>query len=371
MSDKNKSDNQEHVSNLSLIPNEYLAGMRKKNGIKERDAADALKISVVRLRSIEEGDYTVFPSQTYVRGHLRNYSRYLNLDEDLVVGAYDRAHPPLFDFVNPEKNSREKHSSRDSTTKRSAVFLMLIGILVALWVAAYSFFDNSATGFDSLFSSSDSQPFATDASETQSKLVKIVEKLEVDEVSAALVEKMVADDGVQVNSGNLGELANLTANGALEDSRIDVSDVSAERAQSVNVINENLSKKRSEPAPSILPLNGISSEPKIVVSKVTAAELVKSIRRAENAVPIVDVPPNAHVLTFSFSNPCWVKVTDAEGTVVFAGLKTSGSTLRLSGSAPFNIVLGNVEGTSLAYNDEPVALGDQVNGRPLRLVVGS
>lgn len=371
MSDNNKSDNQEHVSNLSLIPHEYLADIRKKKGIEERDAADALKISVVRLRSIEEGDYTVFPSQTYVRGHLRNYSRYLNLDEDLVIKAYDSANPPSFDFVNPENNSKDKNGSRASSSKLSAVFLILIVILVALWVAAYSFFDDSATGFDSLFSSSGSQPLAIEGSETQSKLVKVVEKPEVDAVSVTLEEKVVADDAAQVNSDNLGELANLTANGVIDDSRIDVADVSAERAQNVSVINENLSEISSAPAPSSSPLNGISSEPNIVVSKVTAAELVKSIRLAETSVPVEDVKLDAHVLTFSFSNPCWVKVTDADGTVVFAGLKTSGSSLRLSGSAPFNIVLGNVDGTNLAYNDEPVALGDQANGRPLRLVVGS
>jgi hypothetical protein len=52
------------------------------------------------------------------------------------------------------------------------------------------------------------------------------------------------------------------------------------------------------------------------------------------------------------------------------GLKASNSTLSLSGEAPFKIIFGNVEGTSLVYNDAPVVLEPQANGRPLRLVVG-
>ncbi|MFT7492015.1 MAG: cytoskeleton protein RodZ, partial [Pseudohongiellaceae bacterium] len=57
-------------------------------------------------------------------------------------------------------------------------------------------------------------------------------------------------------------------------------------------------------------------------------------------------------------------------TVMFVGLKASNSTLSLSGEAPFNIIFGNVEGSSLIYNDMPVLLEPPANGRPLRLVVG-
>ena len=118
MRDNSKSDNQEQVSNSSLVPHEYLADARKQKGIEERDAADALKISVVRLRSIEAGEYSAFPSETYVRGHLRKYSRFLAVDEEIVVNAYNSAHPPTFDFVNPENNAKEKKSPSVASSKR-------------------------------------------------------------------------------------------------------------------------------------------------------------------------------------------------------------------------------------------------------------
>lgn len=385
MSDNNKSENQEHVSDPSLLANEYLANERKKKGIDERDAADALKISVVRLRSIEEGDFTVFPSETYVRGHLRNYSRFLNVDEEIVVKAYDKANPPLFDFVNPENNAKEISTFNASSSKRPWILLLLIVILVALWVAAYSYFDKSSMGFDSLFSSFSSQSLTLEGSDVQSTLADIIESPEVDEVGVVLEDEVVASDSAWKGSGNFEEAANLTVNELVEEISVDgsnlssdssniisdaSSDISSERDQSVDAINKNLPEITSEQEISTLPLSGIS-ESNIVVSKVTAAELVKSIMIADVSVPVEDIQPDAHVLTFSFSNPCWVKVTDADGTVIFAGLKVSGSALRLSGSAPFNIILGNVEGTNLAYNDKPVSLGKQLNGRPLRLVVGS
>ena len=72
----------------------------------------------------------------------------------------------------------------------------------------------------------------------------------------------------------------------------------------------------------------------------------------------------------NFDNDCWLKVTDAVGDVIFAGLQKSGTQLSLSGKAPFRIIVGNVEGTSLVYNGEPVQLSAQGGSRSARLQVG-
>jgi cytoskeleton protein RodZ len=359
MRDNSKSDNQEQVSNSSLVPHEFLADARKQKGIEERDAADALKISVVRLKSIEAGEYSAFPSETYVRGHLRRYSRFLGVDEEGVVNAYNSAHPPTFDFVNPENNAKEKKSPSVVSSKRSWKFISLTLMLVGLWIAAYSLFGASTNGFSAIFSSSSSMLSPLDVADAPSKSIGVIEGPDVAEVFTELQDDVVTDE--YVLSGTESN-ASLAISELAESLNSDTSDNSYSETLNRNAESEQQSSK--------LPISDLLIEQNMVVSKVTAAELVKSILSSD-AIAVNEVDePDAHVLKFGFVNPCWVKVTDAAGIVIFVGLKASDSTLSLSGDAPFKIILGNIEGTSLVYNDATVVLEPQVNGRPLRLVVG-
>ncbi len=367
MSNNNKSSNQEHVVDSSLVPNEFLASERKKKGIDERDAADALKISVARLRSIEAGNYNEFPSETYVKGHLRNYSRFLKLDEDAVVAAYSASNPPSFDYVNPEKNIDIK--STGSKTKRTWLFLLLFSGLIAIWVAAHEFLGEARsnvviTETPSVLKDNSGSVNASAGNDTagESSHVDTIKNADT-EASEALVDTSLTESDLTEQVLESGAGANISG------------DIAEQLAEGLNTgLATPLDDESIESEPSVLPLNDISSEPDIVVSKVTAAELVKSVMNADEEKLVEEAAresnPTENVLSFKFENPCWVKVVGANGEVIFAGLKPAGSSLRVNGDAPFNIVLGNVDGTSLAYNGETVVLEKQTNGRPLRFVVG-
>jgi cytoskeleton protein RodZ len=374
MRNMSKSGSQGSVSEARLVPNEYLADARKQKGIEERDAADALKISVARLRSIETGEYTVFPSETYVRGHLRKYSRFLDVDEVAVVDAYNCAHPPTFDFVNPENNSKEKKNPRDASAKRPWKLVALMLAFVSLWIAAYSSFGPSSNGSYAVSSSSNPTLATPNAI---SKSIDIEDTAGPDDYvtgsaggvlvdEAALLSSVVVDDELtasdqakRVNVEIAGDVVVGNPGATLDrDSQIESSVNPAEASSSRLTTEQQLS------------ISDLLIEPNMVVSKVTAAELVKSITTTDAVAANALAELDAHVLKFAFVNPCWVKVTDATNTVMFVGLKASNSTLSLSGEAPFNIIFGNVEGSSLIYNDMPVLLEPPANGRPLRLVVG-
>lgn len=372
MSNNNKGNTQEHIADASLVPNEFLASKRKQKGIGERDAADALKISVARLRSIEAGNYKEFPSETYVRGHLRNYSRFLELDEEAVVAAYNVSHPPSFDYINPEKNTKTNGTAPKA--KHAGLFVLLLFALVAAFFVKYNFLDEVSDNTAS------SDPQAVDI-ESSVVVSPAPESSEVDEVSNAIAEsnghsETTGDESSEPKKVAIDEQLVNESVSALAEQAL-ASEVSVDVAEQLSVPNAGLSNEDAstlsdENAP-VLPLNDISSQPDIVVSQITAAELVKSVMNADEASPAeVEAELSAvdNTLLFSFENPCWVEVVDVNGKVVFIGLKPAGSNLRVSGDAPFNIVLGNVEGTALTYNGESVALEKQVNGRPLRFVVG-
>lgn len=379
MRNMSKGGSQGSVSEAPLVPNEYLADARKQKGIEERDAADALKISVARLRSIETGEYTVFPSETYVRGHLRKYSRFLDVDEVAVVNAYNWAHPPTFDFVNPENNSKEKNNPRVASVKRPWKLVVIMLTFVSLWIAAYSFFGPSSNSSDAVIASSKPALATPDDVDAISKLIDIVAPPSLDDYDTGSASGVLDDEAVLLSSV---VDASLTASDQAKRVNVEIageaavgnSDATLGRDSQdelgVSALEANLSRLTTEQQLSRLPISDLLIEPNMVVSKVTAAELVKSITTTDAVAANALIKLDAHVLKFAFVNPCWVKVTDATDTVIFVGLKASDSTLSLSGEAPFKIIFGNVEGSSLVYNDMPILLEPPANGRPLRLVVG-
>jgi cytoskeleton protein RodZ len=75
-------------------------------------------------------------------------------------------------------------------------------------------------------------------------------------------------------------------------------------------------------------------------------------------------------LLFEFSEECWVEIKSASGSSLYSNLGRAGQSLELVGLAPFGILLGYAPGVSMAFNDEPVALGPHTRNNVANLVLG-
>ncbi|MBD3349182.1 MAG: DUF4115 domain-containing protein [Candidatus Eisenbacteria bacterium] len=69
---------------------ELLRKERESQGKTIEDVAKATKMSVLVLQAIEDDRFSVLPAPVYVKGHLRTYARFLELDEDEIVEKYMR-----------------------------------------------------------------------------------------------------------------------------------------------------------------------------------------------------------------------------------------------------------------------------------------
>jgi len=70
----------------------FLRERREAKGISLIDAENDLKIRKKYLQAIEEGNINLIPGRTYLVGYLRNYSRYLGVDEEninQIIQTYD------------------------------------------------------------------------------------------------------------------------------------------------------------------------------------------------------------------------------------------------------------------------------------------
>ncbi len=66
----------------------YLRNAREAKGLDLRDAAQQTRISINYLKAIEEEDFAKLPGEVFVKGFLKNYARFLQLNESEVMERY-------------------------------------------------------------------------------------------------------------------------------------------------------------------------------------------------------------------------------------------------------------------------------------------
>ena len=61
-------------------------------------------------------------------------------------------------------------------------------------------------------------------------------------------------------------------------------------------------------------------------------------------------------LEFSFSDECWVEVSDATGSEIYGDLNRAGDTLVVYGKAPFEVLFGKAPAAQMAFNGKRISL---------------
>ncbi len=89
---------------------QYLRDARAAKDIDLRDAAQQTRISIQYLRALEDEDFTKLPGEVFVRGFLKNYCRFLNLDEAEVLKRYAELKPQATPPSTVTQNTVQKNA---------------------------------------------------------------------------------------------------------------------------------------------------------------------------------------------------------------------------------------------------------------------
>src|SRR6266498_3884435 len=82
----------EAKTGLSDGVGEFLRRERELRHISLDDVAERTKISRRYLEAIEESRYDRLPGETFVRGFIRSYAKFVGLDPDETMLVYTQAH---------------------------------------------------------------------------------------------------------------------------------------------------------------------------------------------------------------------------------------------------------------------------------------
>ncbi len=104
---------------------EYLRRERKLRNISLEEIAQATKISLHLLQAIEEAHLKTLPTDVYVKGFLRAYSRYVGLDDNDVVLRYEGFLQDTEKGFEPPAEQKEKGTS-------SKLWIALMILIIAI-----------------------------------------------------------------------------------------------------------------------------------------------------------------------------------------------------------------------------------------------
>ncbi|MDY7040021.1 MAG: DUF4115 domain-containing protein [Chloroflexota bacterium] len=118
---------------------QWLRETRESKRLSLEQVEEAIRIRLKFLQALEEGSYATLPTPVHVRGFLRNYAQYLDLDVEEVLALYEdetsqEEKPPEPGLFNPAD------IALSTTTwlrldRVFAVLIILAIVLVGAWAA--------------------------------------------------------------------------------------------------------------------------------------------------------------------------------------------------------------------------------------------
>ncbi|MFM2599131.1 cytoskeleton protein RodZ [Vibrio fortis] len=291
-----------------------LKNRRESLGLTQQQVSSRLKLRVSLIQQIEDNQFDSDQVAIFMRGYVRSYAKYVNLDEKVVLEALDHAgdvqHQEQEMMSFSRKTKTEKHNSRIMLLTWS-IFAVIAGISSLWW------WQNQQQ--DTL-----SQSFV--AEETAEEVV--VDDLSDDQLTTSL-DLIEAETPV------------------VEAPQVVDSEVMADASVATETMEADVTSEVEAPV-----------------------EPVVAVVEAEVAEPEVVTPePVSNELVMQFSSDCWIQVKDATGRTLSTGIKKAGQSLNLSGETPYKVVIGAPEAVSMTFASEPVDLSGYTSGKVARITL--
>jgi cytoskeletal protein RodZ len=110
---------------------------RELRGVSLKEIAESTKINIRFLRALEEDQFDVLPGKFFTRGIIREYAKYLGLEEDSVLNKY---HDALQALRKDEKEEDTFAESSSVNIKKVIRFAALGAAVIAVVVTLFFIF---------------------------------------------------------------------------------------------------------------------------------------------------------------------------------------------------------------------------------------
>ena len=122
-----------------LLVGDILRKRREELGQDLREISDILKIKYDYLKSLENETFEKLPQEVYIKGYIREYAEYLQIDPQSAINAYiQQITPPQ----TIQKETADNELKRSKKPKLGFALILLIVILITISVIYMLFGQN-------------------------------------------------------------------------------------------------------------------------------------------------------------------------------------------------------------------------------------
>ena len=316
-------------------PGETLRQARENNGWTLAEVALKLNLTVSSLSNLEAGAFDKLPGHTFARGYIRAYAKLLGMDQAALVHEFD-----VYTGTDSTGSSVHSLGRIEEPVRVSHTILRIVSLILLLAVIGGGFLwwqDQTSMRTKDLIGLTPEHVEVEGADGTTQ-----IHPLDEPEDQAVAEAKTEGDAAVPVEpAGDQTGATALTLPAA------------PEAAVAV------------APAPAIpAPVAQAAPTP---VAPVAPASAVAP------AAPVTETAPavaGAGKVGVQYTADCWTQVTDANGKVLFGGLKRKGDNLEVSGKPALSLRLGYARGAQVTYNGQAVDVAPFTSGETARLKLG-
>lgn len=344
-----------------LTAGDILLQARQRLGLNEKEVADKLHITMHYVKALESNSYEKLPGVIFARGYLKSYALLLGLDAEDLLSRYDEfTHQQKADSKEERRLVRARKKKGRNKSLVIISLLIFIAVFMGLWLVNSYFTQESVSDVPNTVESVDdvraSLPRLDESQGTTQPQFTL--EVEPEKISAPARQPMITP---------------LPVTGAVDfpERFLEVEPRSIVGSQVARRIENGENGEGSESS---------GAEGETTLEDLTAALQVVRVEQTVGAESTVETDQprlisiqaiGNDILRISFTGKSWIEVNDSESQQIYRDICVAGDVLEITGSAPFNILLGDAHFTVMSLNGDEIDLsGDIRIDNSARLTVG-
>ena len=383
------------AENANAGPGRLLAEARNERDLSREEVGDALNLTAQTVGWLEEDRYDLLPTAAFTQGYLRNYARFVGLEPDTIVAAYQSSadSPPTVAWRSPASPAvnvveiAQQHPGLLLSGVVAGVAVLALVVLFMVWPESEVERSDAAVAAEAARTvgpeRSDTAVSDTVLSDTATALsnnardsrTRVRGEVERDAPSASPVRRSTAAPAAVATVAEEAARNNDRSPGAGSAAKPPSLPVEAGAAAPV---------VRAVPAPAAVPPDdGIDPDDPLAhlpiaqtfpVERGSAPSDGGELESgALTATPLQEnrlTPFGTDVIGVAFVEESWFEVRDTDDKALYTALGQPGQSLELVGEGPFKVVFGYAHGVELSYNARPVVLTPYIRNNVASLVIG-
>lgn len=364
MQQDNGNSNVDINPSSGLSVGQSLREAREQFGLSINDVANRIKFAPKQIEWLEADDFIRLPEATFVRGFIRSYARLLNLETTSLLSKLPATHV--------QSTSRQEVQSVDIplpsklSVHRYNIIWLAAALLVALSLAIFERMHSRSPEQDAPIAKTTVQELDLPVGSTEDKPVELSMNVRDEGKSEhkknvrSEPESIPAQPQKSVRSAQAQETRQITP-------QLSQQAISQSASQTAPQAEAQQHPRKSDQIASELPLKPVVSKPVARTVPVAAENSGKTAITDEHPNTNAEISATEHALRLEFEEDAWLEIKDGSDKVLISRMHTAGSLVRVTGTSPLLVVVGNARAVRLFDNGKKINLERYTTGDVARV----